>query len=178
MAGRAIPLDKESLRALAIHYVARYATSSGKLSAYLARKLRERGWGEDAPPDIPTLVAACVEKGFVDDSAFARIKSEGLRARGYGGRRVHQALRQAGIGDDLARTTAATSPEEALRDALHLAARKRIGPYSQMVADDRTRHRWVGQLARAGHGADVIRTILAMDRAAAEACENIGYDDG
>ena len=39
------PLDEAGLNELALAYVARYATSRAKLLAYLARKLRERGWG-------------------------------------------------------------------------------------------------------------------------------------
>ena len=38
------PLDPARLHDLAIHYVARFSTTAAKLEAYLARKLRERGW--------------------------------------------------------------------------------------------------------------------------------------
>ena len=38
------PLDEDALRELALRHVARFATSRGKLLAYLNRKLRERGW--------------------------------------------------------------------------------------------------------------------------------------
>ena len=46
------PLDEDALRDLALRHVARFATSRGKLLAYLNRKLRERGWAGDlaAPP--------------------------------------------------------------------------------------------------------------------------------
>ena len=39
-----VPLDSAQLEALAVSYVARYATSCAKLSRYLARKIRARGW--------------------------------------------------------------------------------------------------------------------------------------
>ncbi|WP_245978597.1 RecX family transcriptional regulator, partial [Aurantiacibacter xanthus] len=84
-----------------MNYVARFATSSGRLEAYLARKLRERGWEEGEPgPDIPALVADFASRGYVDDEAYARTRSEGLLARGYGARRVGEALRQAGIDEN------------------------------------------------------------------------------
>ena len=51
------PLDEDALQALALRYAARFATSRAKLSAYLARKLAERGWGGDAPPDPDALIA-------------------------------------------------------------------------------------------------------------------------
>ncbi len=171
-------LDQPGLRSLAITYVARYATSLGKLAAYLRRKLREQDWIGDSAPDIESLVEACVRNGFIDDSAFASARVTGLRAKGFGERRIHQALRQSGIADELARNFAATDSESALRDALKLAARKRIGPFSQGVADDRQRMRWAGQLARAGHDSDVVRKVLRMDLAEAERSSHLANDDG
>ena len=79
-----MPLDQRRLEELALAYVARFATSSGKLTAYLARKLRERGWAEDAgpPPDLAALAARYAEIGYLDDAAYARSKGEGLLRRG------------------------------------------------------------------------------------------------
>ena len=59
------PLDSVRLNDLALHYVARFATSAAKLEAYLARKLRERGWdGEGEAP-----VAAVADNVFHAKSA-------------------------------------------------------------------------------------------------------------
>ena len=45
------PLDAAALERLALRYVERFATTRGKLTAYLTRKIRERGWtGEAADP--------------------------------------------------------------------------------------------------------------------------------
>ncbi len=178
MNGRRGTLDQAGLRSLAISYVARYATSSGKLATYLTRKLRERDWQGDSPPDIDSLVEACVRNGFINDSVFAAGRAQGLRAKGLGARRIHQSLRQSGIADDLARETAATDPDSALRDALLLAARKRIGPFSQGLADDRTQARWAGQLARAGHDSAMVRRVLKMDREEADRCSQLANDEG
>jgi regulatory protein len=97
------PLDRGALRDLALHYAARFATTGARLEAYLSRKIRERGLAEDAMGgwceiDIPALVARLVELGYVDDDAYARMRSRDLAARGYGGRRVEEALRHAGVG--------------------------------------------------------------------------------
>ena len=94
------PLDQERLRELALVYVARFATSRGKLASYLDRKVRERGWAGDRPADPDGVVEQLAELGYVDDAAFALSKSRSLTARGYGVRRVEQALRSAGIGDE------------------------------------------------------------------------------
>src|ERR1051325_6393275 len=62
--------------------------------------LRERGWSGDAAPDPEGIAESFAVQGYVDDSAYALMKSRALSGRGYGKRRVAQALRAAGIGGD------------------------------------------------------------------------------
>jgi len=96
------PLDATSLRDLALSYVARFSTTGAKLEQYCARKLRERGVAEDEDGravelDVKAMVTQFVELGYIDDDAYARSKSRDLTARGYGARRVEQALYAAGV---------------------------------------------------------------------------------
>jgi regulatory protein len=86
------PLAPARLEEMALAYVARFATSAGKLEAYLARKLQERGWdGEgDGREAIAALLARFAELGYVDDAGFARMRSTSLLRRGYGARRIAQ----------------------------------------------------------------------------------------
>jgi regulatory protein len=94
------PLDAAKLGDLALAYVGRFATSRAKLLSYLKRKLRERGWGGSGEPDLQSLANRLVELGYVDDRAFAVAKARSLTSRGYGERRVGQALMLAGIGEE------------------------------------------------------------------------------
>ena len=150
---------------MALAYVARFATSAGKLRTYLRRKLRERGWVEDAPePDLDALVASYVEKGYVDDEGYARAKSAGLLNRGYGARRVEQQLHAAGIGEGL---RARFAPDEfARREAVVALARKRrFGPFarSEMRAGDdwaKQREKQLAAMIRAGHDFDYARKVI------------------
>jgi regulatory protein len=104
------PLDSARLEELALAYVARFATSTGKLERYLARKLRERGWeGEDAP-DVAAIVARLSELRYVDDRAFAAARSAGLLRRGYGPRRIGQVLGEAGIAEEIRSEVRAGEP--------------------------------------------------------------------
>ena len=161
------PLDAARLEELALAYVARFATSAGKLDAYCRRKLRERGHAEQAegapPPDIPALVERFVARGFIDDAGFARAKTDGLLRRGYGARRVGQALRADGIAEQL---RADVSPGEAARReaAAAYARRRRLGPFAREPltgADRAVREKQLAALLRAGHDSGHARQVLA-----------------
>ena len=156
------PLDPVRLKDLALHYVARFATSSGKLEAYLRRKVRERGWNAEEPADIDALVADFIAKNYVDDQAYGRMKTSGLLSRGYGARRVEQTLRADGLGDDV---RAANAPDEAERREALLAylRRRRFGPFRAPPADEspetahKAREKQLAAILRAGHSFDHAR---------------------
>jgi regulatory protein len=161
------PLDALRLEELALAYVARFATSAGRLAAYCRRKLRERGQaGSDegaAPPDIEALVERFVAKGYVDDASYARVKTGGLLRRGYGARRVDQALRADAIAETL---RAKLAPGEADRReaAAAYARRRRLGPFARdrlAPPDPRAREKQLAALLRAGHDSDHARRVLA-----------------
>ena len=161
-AKRRKPLGSAQMRELAMNYVARFATSSGKLEAYLLRKLRERGWEEDAPaPDIPALVAEFAALGYVDDEAYARSRSDSLLARGYGARRVGEALRQAGIAEPL-REAASPGEAAARRAALRMVEKRRFGPFASEPADPTRREKQLAAMLRAGHSLSHARQLLDM----------------
>lgn len=160
------PLDRTRLNDLALHYVARFATSSGKLESYLNRKLRERGWDGEGEPDIASLVARFVERNYVDDEAYARMKTSGLLARGYGARRVEEKLRADGLGENV---RAANAPKEYdAREALFAyVRRRRFGPFRIVPkgegpeAAHKVREKQLAAILRAGHSFDHARRAVA-----------------
>lgn len=155
------PLDPAALDRLALRYVERFATSTGKLTDYLRRKLRERGWAEDAgPPDPAAVAARMAALGYVDDRGFAEAKGAALGRRGMGARRVADALRAAGIGEEDAAGALGEARDDAVERALTLARRKRIGPFADTPADPRLRARQLGQLLRAGHDPGLARRLV------------------
>lgn len=153
------PLDDERLRELAFAYVARFATSEAKLAGYLRRKLRERGSSEERPPDVEGAVARCVELGFVDDTSFAEQKAAALGRRGYGARRVKQALAVAGIAEDTI-TSVLPDDDGALEAARRFAQRKRIGRYAAAPASPELQQKQIAVMLRAGHGLAHARAIV------------------
>lgn len=155
------PLDAPALEALALTYVARFATSTGKLADYLKRKLRERGWAEDAAcADVAGVVARLAERGYVNDAVYAEAQGQGLRRRGYGARRIDTALDHAGIAPAL-RTAARGSETERRGAALAFARRKRFWPYAaEPCLDSATRQKHMAAFLRAGHGLDHARRVM------------------
>jgi regulatory protein len=154
------PLEPESLDELALSYVARFATSRARLASYLGRKLKERGWTGERPPDVEGLVERLARQGFVDDRAFAEARAGGLLRRGYGSRRVSAALNLAGIEEKDSEGALETAAKEGWRAALRFAERRRIGPFSLRPADREERERALAAMIRAGHDFRLARRIV------------------
>ena len=162
------PLDGARLEELGLAYVARFATTQARLEAYLVRKLRERGWAGEGAPDPAALARRMVDKGFVDDAVYSRIKAGSLLRRGYGARRVGEALRAAGVAEDV-RGEVRPEEGEQRRAALTLARRRRFGPFASERPDRPGYEKQVAAMLRAGHTLDIVRQILdASDPEAAE----------
>ncbi len=157
------------MRDLALSYAARFASTGARLEAYLMRKLRARGMAEDGDGrmgavDVPALVARLVELGYVDDAAYARMRARDLGARGYGARRVEQALRAAGVDEEI---RAAAAPGEAARRraAVLMARKRRLGPFGPGPQGDplairKAHEKAVAAMLRAGHDYAHVRFIL------------------
>lgn len=162
-------LDEARLRDLALSYVARYATSGARLERYLKRKLRESGWvDEEQPPDLAALVEHYAGLGYIDDTGFAEARSASLLRRGFGGRRVAQALGQDGIAPEI-RAAVAPGESAARHAALALAAKRRFGPFGNEAPDKERREKQLAAMLRAGHSLDFAREMVnAASVAAAE----------
>lgn len=156
------PLDPSSLERLALRYVERYATTRGRLTDYLRRKLRERGWGEETPARPEELAERMAELGYVNDRLYAEAKAGSLARRGFGGRRIGHALRDAGVVGEDAASVAPMVEEEAVPSALAFARRKRIGPFSAEQAERKLQEKQLAAMLRAGHALDLSRSIVRM----------------
>ncbi|WP_159978649.1 MULTISPECIES: regulatory protein RecX [unclassified Novosphingobium] len=176
------PLNQTRLEELALAYVARFATTQAKLRLYLQRKTRERGWDGDsedgrdgersgageASGALEELVGRYAEKGYVDDAAWAKMKAGSLLRRGYGARRVGEALGQAGVNEDL-RAEQRPGLGEQRRAALVLARRRRFGPFAvqcgESEVDPKLHDKQLAAMLRAGHPLDIARRIVESDDA-------------
>ena len=151
------PLDEAALRDLALRHVARFATSRGKLIAYLNRKLRERGWGGADPADPEALADRFVDLRYIDDAGYAVMKSASLARRGYGARRIEEDLRAAGISESDREQADAQIASERWMAADRFARRKRVGPYATAPIDPKQREKAIAAFLRAGHDYAIAR---------------------
>lgn len=162
------PLERTQLSDLALHYAGRYMTTAKKLEDYLRRKLRERGWAEAGEPPVAEIVAKCVAQRFVDDEAYAASKADALLRRGYGARRISQALHHAGVSQAIREDHAPAEQDRRLA-ALALARRRRFGPFSRGEVDQPLRERQLAAMMRAGHAPQHARALIdAKDEKEAE----------
>ncbi|URW74530.1 RecX family transcriptional regulator [Sphingomonas donggukensis] len=156
------PLDAAALDRLALRYVERFATTRAKLTDYLARKLRERGWAGEAPSDARAVAERMAALGYIDDRGFAESRAAAMGRRGLGGRRIAGALRQAGIDEADAEHVRPAIEERAEASALAFARRRRLGAYGVQPADRAAREKALAAMLRAGHDYDLSRRIMAM----------------
>ncbi|SDA20969.1 RecX family transcriptional regulator [Sphingomonas sp. NFR15] len=155
------PLDAAGLERLALRYVERFATTRGRLSAYLTRKIRERGWVGD-PADPAGLAEHLAGLGYIDDRAFGEARAAAMLRRGLGRRRVAGALRAAGIDGEDADAIAPKVAAGATAAAFAFARRRRIGPFAAEPADRAVREKQIAAMIRAGHDIDIARKIAKM----------------
>jgi regulatory protein len=153
------PFDDETLEQAALAYAGRYATTRARLTYFLERKLRERGWSGRAEPPVQALVERMAGLGYVDDRAFASARAAALSRRGYGEGRVSAALRAAGIGEEDAAEAREDARNSAWQSALRFAERRRIGPFAAAESDRNGRERALAALLRAGHPLDLARRL-------------------
>lgn len=119
------------------------------------KKLREKGC---ADADIETVIALCVDYGFIDDREYAGMIVRHYAAMGYGPGRVRTELNRRGIPKDLWDDALAEFPEDTDTIDRLLAARLR----GRDAFDRRERDKAANALFRKGYSWSDIRA--AMER--------------
>jgi regulatory protein len=186
------PLTAASLENAAVYYLSRFASSSGNLRRVLMRKVAraarvveeggEEGQVEAGAQMVDALIARYLEKGLLNDRAYAAQAASSLARRGASRYSIAGKLAQKGVDNDLVTQTIAALDEEGeateLAAACALARRRRLGPYRAPEKRADFREKDLASLARAGFRLDLARRVLrAKD---VEALERLarGEEDG
>ena len=168
------------LENIALHYLGRYASSSGNLRRVLMRRVERAvaAHGDD-PADgarlVDALLARFQRSGLIDDRAYATQKAASLQRRGASRFGIRGKLRQKGVETDLIDDAMATLDEGGsgageLAAACALIRRRRLGPYRAAGQRAAMRQKDLAALARAGFSLDIARHALAApDRLTLEA---------
>lgn len=169
----------------ALHYLGRYASTAKRLEVVLQRFGRRKLADED-PERMATLIARkveeCRQRGYVDDTAFAEMKSASLRRQGASLAGIRRKLAERGVDRDVVDTVldAVDTSEIAEMNAAAIHARKkRLGPYARSeTLREGWENRHLGSFARAGFSATIARRIMAFDDADALETWLAEHDDG
>jgi regulatory protein len=161
---------------MALHYLGRFASSSGNLRRVLLRKVARAAAAHGDDPDdgaklIEELIARYLASGLIDDRAYAAQKAASLQRRGASRFGIRGKLRQKGVEGELVaeaiETLDAASETSELASACALARRRRLGPYRPPSARRAAHDKDMATLARAGFSFDVARRVLEVSDIAA-----------
>jgi regulatory protein len=125
-------------------------------AADLGRRLRRRG---AAAVVADAVVADLVERGHVDDAAFARHWVETRAARGYGAARLRAELRARGVPSSTIDAALASLAADTAFDQARAVARRRL-PVLRRSAPERAAARLRDHLLRRGYAASVVARVV------------------
>ena len=156
----------------ALHYLGRYASTTGRLEQVLTR-FAHRKLADEDPDRLAVLIRQkvddCVRRGYVDDQLYAEQKTASLRNQGSSRMGIRRKLFMAGVGNALIDDAISSHDEDEGDDAETVAAiiyarRRRLGPFArQDNLKDGWKDRHLGSLARAGFSISVARFVLNFD---------------
>jgi regulatory protein len=187
------PVTAASLENAAVYYLSRFASSSGNLRRVLMRKVARGARNAEDGPDaegraaagaqmVEALIARYLEKGLLNDRAYAAQAASSLARRGASRYSIAGKLAQKGVESELVTQAIADLDEEGeateLAAACALVRRRRMGPYRAPEKRADFRDKDLASLARAGFRLDLARRVLrAKDVEALERLAREGEDD-
>lgn len=165
------PATAERLRAGALFYLDRYATSSENLRQVLMRRVYKSAslHGTDTTEGaefVDAIIKKFLELNILDDDAYARMKIESMRRRGTSSKAIRQKLMMKGIPSDIIDKSLDEFEEETGKHEIHSAIayikRRRLGPY-RIKAREEFQEKDMAALGRQGFSYDMARKLVLVD---------------
>lgn len=174
MAATRIPtrITPQYLENAALHYLERFAASSAGLRRVLLRKVDRSvaHWGGERADHLAAVDAVIVKLtglGYLNDQAFAEMKTRALHRQGKGSRAIRATLAAKGVASEQAEQAMETLTEEHadpdLAAAVKLARKRRLGPFRPPEKRAETRAKDMASLARSGFDFDTARRVIDAD---------------
>ena len=162
-------ITPQRLRAKALGYLGRYASSSNNLRHVLLRWVSRSTKTHDHNQTtmnlwIDQVVQDLLEQGLLNDKAYAEGKIHALLRRGKPLWIIKRTLSSKGVEKDVIERvvcelkSAISNPE--LAAAVNLARRKKLGPFGATDQRPARKVKDMEALARAGFGFDVARSVV------------------
>lgn len=160
----------------ALHYLERFAASGASLRRVLMRKIDRSiaHWGGERVEHAQALDAVITKLaglGYIDDQAYAGMKTRSLHRQGKGMRAIRATLAAKGIDSELTdqalHALVDEHPEPDLAAAIRLARKRRLGPFRPADKRAETRAKDMNALARSGFGFDIARRVIDAEDDAA-----------
>jgi regulatory protein len=155
----------------ALHYLERFASSSGTLRRVLLRKVARSAAAHGTDPAegerlVDDIVARYLRSGLLDDRAYAAQQAASLRRRGASRFGIRGRLALKGVAGELIDAAVsgldAEPAESEVAAACALVRRRRLGPLRPPERRAAFRQKDLAALARAGFGLDLARRVLAL----------------
>ncbi len=164
------PATAAYLETAALHYLERFASSSGNLRRVLRRRVaraaRVHG-GDPAEGErlVEDIVARYLRAGLLDDRAYAAQQAASLRRRGASRFGIRGRLAMKGVEAELVEAALSALDAEPgdseLAAACALVRRRRLGPCRAPAERALFHRKDLAALARAGFGVETAQRVLA-----------------
>lgn len=162
-------ITEKRLYNIALYYLSRYESTTGKVREVLTRRLMtaERR-GEEIPNEAPAwiekIIAQMVDLGYIDNNRYAENTFRRLTEAGKSVRSIAYKLKQAGLEEDvlsdLIEEQETTSGELDLTSALKLVKKRKLGLYRPESQRAAYAQKDLAVLGRAGFSYEIAQKAL------------------
>ena len=162
-------ITKLRLKNIALYYLKRFDSSVENLRQVLQKRVTEYAyynpeWDRSEALDwIEEILSDFCRYGYLDDARYAEIKIKNYAAAGKSARYIAGKLKQKGIGESAVATVLDEIEYDPLTAALHLANKKKIGPYRAAELRGEYCQKDMAALLRAGFDYDTVLEVLSYE---------------
>ncbi len=163
-------ITKQRLKNIALYYLKRFESSVENLRQVLKRRTNDYAYSNpdfnknEAYAWIEELLADFERLNYINDNRYAELKIKSYLNAGKPARYIKIKLKQKGIKDNIVEEILENQSVDALKMALMLAKKKKIGPYRKdNESREANRQKDLTMLIRAGFDYEVAREVINQD---------------